>query len=79
MKDKLEKSGHKAGYYRARRFGIGMFACLAFGLAIGVPTYIMQKNHNKTLAQKEEPTEEPIENPDEEPVVDEDTYLSYGE
>lgn len=47
MKDKLIKNGHKAGYYRFRKFSLGLVVSLSAFFIILVPTYISINYQNE--------------------------------
>ena len=40
MKDKLVKFNHKGMYYKFRKLGIVLLACISVGTIVAVPTYI---------------------------------------
>ena len=40
MKDKLVKFNHKGMYYKFRKLGIVLLACISIGTIVAVPTYI---------------------------------------
>jgi len=54
MKDKLEKFGHKRGYYAARKTFVGFIASLCIFSIVAIPTYIASKVESK-LSQAESP------------------------
>ena len=70
MKDKLEKTNHKALYYRFKKFLISVVILSSAFIAIAIPTYISQKNgrSNRSLAQDNDQERE-------EPKLDEDNGL----
>lgn len=55
MKDKLVKNGHKAGYYRFRKFSLGLVVSLSAFFIVLVPTYI-SINYQNEQGQAEENT-----------------------
>ena len=50
MKDKLEKFGHKRGYYAVRKTFFSFLACLVVFSMVAIPTYIASRTEN-TLSQ----------------------------
>ena len=61
MKDKLEKFGHKRGYYAARSTFFGFLACLVVFSMVAIPTYIasrVQTNVSQAQAIEDEDEEE---------------------
>ena len=52
MKDKLEKFGHKRGYYAVRSTFVGFLACLSIFSMVAIPTYIASHSGNN-LSQAE--------------------------
>lgn len=52
MKDKLEKFGHKRGYYLARKTFFGFLACLVVFSMVAIPTYIASRAENSISQAK---------------------------
>lgn len=70
MKDKLEKFGHKRGFYAARSTFFGFLACLVVFSVVAIPTYIASKSEN--VASKAESIAEDEEDETEYETVNED-------
>lgn len=61
MKDKLEKFGHKRGFYAARSTFIGFIACLCVFSMVAIPTYIASHSgNNMSKAEKIENNEDDV-------------------
>ncbi|MCQ2087331.1 MAG: hypothetical protein MJZ37_04585 [Bacilli bacterium] len=52
MKDKLEKFGHKRGYYAARSTFFGFIVCLCVFSMVAIPTYIVSRTNNNATQVK---------------------------
>lgn len=61
MKDKLEKTNHKAAYYFFRKISFGLLIVLSAAFIIAVPTYIVQKNKKNSIGLAEENSSEVVE------------------
>lgn len=63
MKDKLEKFGHKRGFYAARSTFFGFLGCLLVFSMVAIPTYIASKAQNvvPTAASVEDEEEDDTE------------------
>ncbi len=74
MKDKLEKTNHKGGYYLFKKLSFVLIAVTCVSFAIAIPTYIavQAKKNNMGLAQEE--TSETSEVVEEEETSEYESY-----
>ena len=73
MKDKINKTNHKRGYYAMRRFSVLSILVFSGVASFAVPTYISLQNSEMDKLKAEEKIEE--ENDDN--SSEEQEYLSY--
>ena len=65
MKDKLVKFNHKGMYYKFRKLGIVLLACISIGTIVAVPTYItFREITNQAQHAEEEQQPELLEDSD---------------
>lgn len=60
FKEKLTKTNHKRGYYRARQFLMSFLIIASAGIAISVPTYISLNSGHEPVGSKAEVLEEDL-------------------
>ena len=72
MKDKINKTNHKRGYYALRRFSVLSILVFSGVASFAVPTYISLQNSEMDKLKAEEKTEE-----NEDSSTSEEEYLSY--
>lgn len=72
MKDKINKTHHKRGYYTMRRFSVLSILVFSGVASFAVPTYISLQNSEMEKLKAQEKTEE--ENPS---STSEEQYLTY--
>ena len=70
MKDKLEKFGHKRGYYAVRSTFVGFLACLSIFSMVAIPTYIASRSGNNMSQAEEIKDDDDVEDPDVQSVTD---------
>ena len=70
MKDKLVKFNHKGMYYKFRKLGIVLLACISVGTIVAVPTYITFREITNQAQHAEEEQPDLLEEDD----VDSSSY-----